>query len=118
MLLEEGLDRRIARYTKLALKLRDGVRALGMEPLTPDDQLAPVLTAVYAPEGVKIGDLLGYLRDEHNIMISGGLGESLKDRIFRVGHMGATATEDDIDEVLGALQAYLELKGIFVAEAT
>ena len=116
-LLEEGLDRRIERYKGMAMRLRNGIRALGMEPLTPDDQLAPVLTAVFAPEGVKIGELIAYLREDHNIMISGGLGETLKDRIFRVGHMGPTVTDDDIDEVLGALQAFLELKGIPLAEA-
>ena len=114
-LLEEGVDRRIERYTQMAMRLRNGVRALGMEPLTPDDQLAPVLTAIFAPEGVKIGELLGYLRDEHSIMISGGLGKTLKDRIFRVGHMGPTVTAGDIDDVLGALRAFLEVKGIPLA---
>ncbi len=117
-LLDEGIEQRIKRYTKLALQLRKGVRALGMEPLTPDDQLAPVLTAVYAPDGVAIGELVGYLREEHNLMISGGLGGGLKDRVFRVGHMGPTVTEQDIDEVLGALRAFLELKHIPLAEPT
>jgi aspartate aminotransferase-like enzyme len=114
-LLEEGLDRRIKRYTGMAMSLRNGVRALGMEPLTPDDRLAPVLTAVFAPEGVKIGELIAYLREEHNIMISSGLGETLKDRVFRVGHMGPTVTDDDIDDVLGALRAFIEVKGIPLA---
>ena len=117
-LLDEGIEQRVKRYTKLALQLRKGVRALGMEPLTPDDQLAPVLTAVYAPDGVAIGELVGYLREEHNLMISGGLGEGLKDRVFRVGHMGPTVTQEDIDEVLGGLRAFLELKHIPLAEAT
>ena len=117
-LLDEGIEQRIKRYTKLALQLRKGVRSLGMEPLTPDDQLAPVLTAVYAPDGVAIGELVGYLREEHNLMISGGLGGGLKDRVFRVGHMGPTVTEQDIDEVLGALRAFLELKHIPLAEPT
>lgn len=117
-LLSEGIDQRISRYTELALRLRNGVRALGMEPLTPDDQLAPVLTAIFAPGGVNIGELVGYIRQEHDIMISGGLGEELKDRVFRVGHMGPTVSEGDIDEVLDALQAFLEFKGIPHAEAT
>lgn len=116
-LLEEGLDQRIQRYTEMAMTLRSGVRAMGMEPLTPDDQLAPVLTAVFAPEGVKIAELTGYLREEHNIMISGGLGKTLKDRVFRVGHMGPTITPEDIDDVLGALRAFLKVKGIPLAAA-
>jgi len=117
-LLDEGVDQRIARYTELALRLRKGVRALGMEPLTPDDQLAPVLTAILAPDAVNIGELIRYLLDEHNLMISGGLGESLRDRVFRVGHMGPTVTKEDIDEVLGGLQAFLEVSNLPLAEAS
>jgi len=114
-LLDEGVDQRLARYAELAMRLRNGVRSLGMEPLTPDEQLAPVLTAVIAPKGVKIAELLRYLREERNIMISVGLGESLRNHVFRVGHMGPTVSANDIDEVLGGLQAFLELKGIPLA---
>ncbi len=86
-----------------------------MEPLTPDERLAPVLTAVLAPEGVKIGELLAFVREQHGVMISGGLGDELKDRTFRVGHMGPSVSEKDIDDVLSGLEAFLEHKGIPVA---
>ncbi len=110
-LLADGLERRIERYTDLARRLRKGVRALGLEPLTPDDQLAPVLTAVYGPEAVHTGKIVRYLHAEHGLKISGGLGEGLAGRIFRVGHMGPMVGEADIDQVLAALGAFLQEHG-------
>lgn len=110
-LLADGIEERIERYTQLALKLRDGVRRLGLQPFTPDDQLAPVVTAIYGPEGVPTGEIVQYLFEEHNIMIIGGLGEGLKDRVFRVGHMGPMINEGDIDAILQGLAQFLEIKG-------
>lgn len=107
-LLEEGLEARLQRYTDLAMRLRDGVRELGLRPFTPDDELAPVLTAIYGPEGVDTGEIVQYLFDEHQIRVSIGLGEGLKGRIFRVGHMSPTTSEEDIDAVLTGLAAFLE----------
>jgi alanine-glyoxylate transaminase/serine-glyoxylate transaminase/serine-pyruvate transaminase len=107
-LLAEGLEARIRRYTSLALRLREGVRRLGLRPFTPDDSLAPVLTAVYAPEGVRSNEIVRYLLEAHQIKISGGLGPELGERIFRIGHMGGVVGEADIDAVLEALAAFLQ----------
>ena len=84
---------------------------MGLQPLTPDDQLAPVVTAIYGPEGVTTGEVVQYLLEEHEIMISGGLGEGLKDRVFRVGHMGPMVNEVDIDAILQGLSQFLEIQG-------
>jgi alanine-glyoxylate transaminase/serine-glyoxylate transaminase/serine-pyruvate transaminase len=107
-LLDEGIQSRIQRYTRLAMRLRNGARKLGLQPFTPDDELAPVLTAIYGPEGVDTGEIVRYLLDEHEIRVSIGLGEGLKGRIFRVGHMSPTLSEADIDAVLDGLAAFLE----------
>lgn len=109
-LLDEGLEARIQRYTRLAMRLRNGVRKLGLQPFTSDDELAPVLTAIYGPEGVDTAEIVQYLLDEHGIMVSVGLGEGLKGRIFRVGHMSPTVSEEDIDAVLEGLAAFLEAR--------
>ncbi len=106
-LLAEGLETRIARYTGLAMRLRNGVRELGLEPLTPDDQLAPVLTAIYGPEGIATSEIVRFLLENHNLRISGGLGEDLQDRVFRVGHMSPLTNEADIDDVLAGLADFL-----------
>jgi alanine-glyoxylate transaminase/serine-glyoxylate transaminase/serine-pyruvate transaminase len=111
-LLADGVEKRIESYTKLALRLRAGVRKLGLQPFTPDDQLAPVVTAIYGPTGVPTGEIVDYFLDEHDIKISGGLGEGLKDRIFRVGHMGKMINEADIDAVLDGLAQFLISRGL------
>ncbi|UCF61316.1 MAG: alanine--glyoxylate aminotransferase family protein [Anaerolineaceae bacterium] len=111
-LLADGIDERIEHYTKLALQLREGVRRLGLQPFTPDNQLAPVVTAIYGPEDVPTGEIVQYLFEEHGIMISGGLGEGLRDRIFRVGHMGPMVSKDDIDAVLQGLSQFPQIQGL------
>ncbi len=104
-LLAEGIPQRLERYRRLALRLRAGLRSVGMSPFTPDDRMAPVLTAAYAPEGIPSGQIVSYLEKECHIKISGGLG-ALKERLFRIGHMSPVLTGTDIDEVIDALRAF------------
>jgi alanine-glyoxylate transaminase/serine-glyoxylate transaminase/serine-pyruvate transaminase len=104
-LLAEGIQKRLERYTILALRLREGLRRIGMPPFTPDEQMAPVLTAAYGPKGVPTGEIVKYLADVHGIKIAGGLG-ALKDQVFRIGHMSPTVSKADIDEVLEALKDF------------
>ncbi|HEX9012701.1 MAG TPA: alanine--glyoxylate aminotransferase family protein, partial [Anaerolineaceae bacterium] len=104
-LLAEGIDGRVERYRALALRLRGGLRQAGMQPYTPDECLAPVLTAAYGPDGVPTGQIVAYLASHNHIRIAGGLGR-LKDRIFRIGHMSPTTTEEDIDAVVQGLEQF------------
>jgi len=101
-LLAEGIENRLERYRALALRLREGLRKIGMPPFTPDDMMAPVLTAAYGLPGIPTCEIVSYLETRHNIKISGGLG-ALKDQIFRIGHMSPVLSPDDIDQVLSAL---------------
>lgn len=110
-LLEQGVEARIAYYTGLAQRLRHGLRELGYQPVTPDETLSPVLTAVYSPEGVHSGEIVRFLRERYDVMISGGLGKGLSDRVFRIGHMSTLVTEADIDLILEALQTFTRERG-------
>jgi alanine-glyoxylate transaminase/serine-glyoxylate transaminase/serine-pyruvate transaminase len=69
--------------------------------------MAPILTAIYCPDGTSSGEIVRYLLEEHDIKIAGGLGQELKDRLIRIGHMGATVGEEDIDAVLDGLADFL-----------
>ena len=109
-LLEEGMEATMEQYRRLALRLREGVRRLGMEPYTPDEHLCPVATAIYGPEGVPTGEIVNFLFEKHHIKIAGGLGKGLADRIFRVGHMGMKVNEQDIDDVLRALSEFKSIR--------
>jgi len=104
-LLEEGIPQRLERYRKLAIQLRNGLRQINLIPFTPDEILAPVLTAAYCPPGVLSGEIVAFMEKDRCIKISAGLG-ALKDKIIRIGHMCPTMTETDIQEVLDGLAAF------------
>jgi alanine-glyoxylate transaminase/serine-glyoxylate transaminase/serine-pyruvate transaminase len=104
-LLKEGIENRLSRYNQLALRLRGGLREIGMPPFTPDDCMAPVLTAAFGPPGIPTSKIVEYLASEHHIKIAGGLG-SLKDRIIRIGHMSPRVSAEDIDDVIEGLKDF------------
>jgi alanine-glyoxylate transaminase/serine-glyoxylate transaminase/serine-pyruvate transaminase len=109
-LLAEGLDRRFQHYRDLARHLRDGLARLGLELFTAEEEMAPVLTGIRSPAGIPSSQIVDYLLAEHGIRISGGFGEQLHDKMFRVGHMGAAITQGDLDAVLAGLAAFLGKK--------
>ncbi len=102
----EGIASRLKRFRELAMRLRAGLRRVGMLPFTPDELLAPILTGAYGPPGVPTSKIVDYMAETHHIKIAGGLGAKLKDKIFRIGHMAPSLTEADIDEVVEALAGF------------
>lgn len=107
-LLADGLEARLQRYRDLSYRLRDGLRRLGLRLYAPEHLTAPILTAVCSPQGTPSSQIVNYLLAEHEIRVSGGFGEQLVDKIFRIGHMGGAITEADIDAVLAGLAAFLK----------
>lgn len=86
-----GVDASVARHALAARATRAGVRALGLE-LWPrsEEYAANCVTAVRCPEGVDVGATLLHIRERYGVMLSGGYGE-LKQKLFRLGHMGPAA---------------------------
>jgi serine---pyruvate transaminase len=87
MLLEEGLEAAFDRHRRLGRACREGLKAMGLELSSPDDDSSAVVTAARAPEGIDSGELVLLLRDRHGVTLAPGQGE-LKGKIFRVGHIG------------------------------
>jgi serine---pyruvate transaminase len=87
MILERGLEAAFERHVRLGRACREGIKAMGLELFSPDDDSAAVVTAVHSPEGVDAGDLLRLLRDRHGVTLAPGQGP-LKGKIFRIGHIG------------------------------
>jgi aspartate aminotransferase-like enzyme len=87
LLLEEGLDNAFDRHVRLGRACREGVKAMGLELFSPDDDRAAVVTAVKGPPGVDLAEFLLLLRDRLGVQLIGGQGD-LKGKIFRVGHIG------------------------------
>jgi serine---pyruvate transaminase len=87
LLLEQGLEAAFERHVRLGRACREGIKAMGLELFSPDDDSAAVVTAVRAPDGVDSGELLLLLRDRHGVTLAPGQGP-LKGKIFRIGHIG------------------------------
>lgn len=104
-LLEEGLETVFARHVRLGRACRAGVKAMGLELFSPDEDRSAVVTAARIPDGVDASALTLALRDRHGITIAGGQGE-LKGQIFRIGHIG-WFDEFDIATALSAVELVL-----------
>ena len=87
LILDDGLDAAFERHVRLGRAARAGVKAMGLELFSPDDDTAAVVTAIRAPEGIDSDELLLHLRDRHGVTLAPGQAH-LKGKIFRIGHIG------------------------------
>lgn len=108
MVLEEGVEERIARHRLNHEALRAGLEAMGLR-LIPRHSLT-TLTAVHVPEGVDDLMVRGRLLSEFGIEIGAGLGP-FKGRAWRIGLMGHSSTKRNVMLVLAALQSLLADQG-------
>ncbi|CAI8038746.1 Serine-pyruvate aminotransferase [Geodia barretti] len=104
-ILDEGMGNIYERHATIAQMTRDGVKKLGLTLFPEESVASDTVTAVNIPQGVDGGKLVGTLRDEHGVILTGGQG-SLAGKIFRIGHLGYT-TEREIHEVLDAIKVTL-----------
>lgn len=101
---EEGLEARIARHEKMAVRLRAGLTNRGFEPLGPPELRSNTVVCARPPAGIEANVLVKRLRMEHNIYISGGLGP-LRTQTIRIGTMGTQADPAPIERLLRALDS-------------
>jgi serine---pyruvate transaminase len=87
LLLERGLEAAFDHHIRLGRACREGVKAMGLELFSPDEDSSAVVTAVRMPDGIDANELLLDLRDRFGITFAPGQGP-LKGRILRIGHIG------------------------------
>ena len=87
MLLERGLETAFDHHIRLGRACREGIKAMGLELFSPDEDSSAVVTAVRMPDGIDADVLLVDLRDRFGITFAPGQGP-LKGRILRIGHIG------------------------------
>ncbi len=87
LILDAGLEAAFERHVRLGRATRAGIKAMGLELFSPDDDTSAVVTAVRVPDGVDGDDLLRHLRDVHGVTLAPGQAH-LKGKIFRIGHIG------------------------------
>lgn len=108
MVLEEGLENRIARHLTNHLALRAGLEAIGLK-FIPQQSLT-TLNAIHAPDGVDEAAVRRRLLNEYGIEIGAGLGP-FKGKALRIGLMGSSSTRRNVVLVLAALENILGRTG-------
>jgi alanine-glyoxylate transaminase/serine-glyoxylate transaminase/serine-pyruvate transaminase len=109
-ILEEGMSARFVRHVTMADAFQSGVVALGLRhvPVAPEHR-AHTLTACYLLDGVSGSAFLQAVAAA-GVVVAGGLHPDLRERTFRVGHMGAVGA-GDILAALAAIEAGLRAVG-------
>ncbi|CAF4899260.1 unnamed protein product [Rotaria sp. Silwood1] len=72
------------------------------------------MTAIYFPDGLLASDIIPRML-ERGVVVAGGLHKDIKDKYFRIGHMGISVTDTinrhDMERVKNALKDVLQEAG-------
>ncbi len=105
IVLEEGLDARIARHGQAHRRLRAGLETMGLSYI-PKHSLHS-LNCIGIPAGADDARVRRRLLEEYGIEIGAGLGV-MAGKAWRIGLMGHGATTRNVDLVLAALREVLK----------
>jgi alanine-glyoxylate transaminase/serine-glyoxylate transaminase/serine-pyruvate transaminase len=111
MLQEEGLENAWVRHRVNHELLRAGLEDLGLSLTVPEAERTPQLNAVAVPEGVDEARIRRTLLEEHQLEIGSGLG-ALAGKVWRIGLMGYSSREENVDHCLNALESVLKKEGV------
>lgn len=102
-----SVDDRIRLHREASRKVKEAATSLGLKQLATDPAFAANgMTALYFPDGIVAGQVLPKLLQE-DIVVAGGLHKDIREKYFRIGHMGITAVDSsrgDIDKIVAALK--------------
>jgi alanine-glyoxylate transaminase/serine-glyoxylate transaminase/serine-pyruvate transaminase len=104
IVLEEGVDARVARHAAMHQRLRSGLETLGLKYI-PSRSLH-TLNCIRVPDGADDAGVRLRLLEEYGIEIGAGLGP-MAGKAWRIGLMGHGATVRNVDLVLAALGTIL-----------
>ena len=111
LLAEEGLDNVFARHIRHGEATRRAVRTWGLEILCLNpEEYSPVLTTVVMPGDKGADAYRAAVLDKFNMSLGSGLGK-LKDRVFRIGHLG-DFNDLSLIGTLGGVEMGFSLAGV------
>ncbi|KAK4875451.1 hypothetical protein RN001_011873 [Aquatica leii] len=109
MVAQEGIENVINRHKQCALRLHDGLKAIGVELfVSKESARLPTVTTIKVPENIDWTLITAYAMKHYFLEISGGLGPTVN-KVFRIGIMGYNATNDNVDFVLRVFEEGLDL---------
>lgn len=100
----EGLENRFARHSAMAQRVQAWAQEREMPPLAKAGCRSQTVTALNNTEGFMVGDLNKFLL-QRGMRIANGYGP-LKEKTFRIAHMGETQPED-VDILLEAIDEFI-----------
>jgi alanine-glyoxylate transaminase/serine-glyoxylate transaminase/serine-pyruvate transaminase len=103
---EEGLQARWARHERNHLAFAKQLDRLGLQLLPKPGERLWTLNAVSVPQGVDDAAVRKHLLQHFNIEIGAGLGP-LAGKVFRIGLMGTSSSQELVDLLSGALEQAL-----------
>lgn len=99
-----GVAAEVAKTKKMAAYFRNKIEGLPLEIVS--ESLSNAVTPLHPTNGMSAYDIFLRLKDEYGIWICPNGGE-LKDKVFRIGHMGCLTT-DDYDKLVVALKEVMK----------
>ena len=96
--LKEGMENVWSRHKKMADVVRNWANE-NFELFPPAQYASNTLTAVKNTRGIDVGKTIAAIQSKHNTIFGNGYSK-LKDKTFRIAHMG-DITVDDLTELLG-----------------
>jgi len=107
---EEGLAHRWERHRRNHLALVAGLAAMGIQMHVAEPNRLWMLNTPLVPDGIEDQKIRKRLIASHGIEIFGGFGP-LAGKIFRIGLMGASSTQENVLLLLEALDGALRAEG-------
>jgi aspartate aminotransferase-like enzyme len=101
---EEGLESIFARHERLKNATRAAIKALNLPLFAADEYGSPAITAV-EPLGIEADKIRSAMKKRFDIALAGGQ-DHLKNKIFRIGHLGFVS-DRDILSCIASLEAVL-----------
>jgi aspartate aminotransferase-like enzyme len=106
MLKQEGFPTVYARHARMKKAVRAGITGMGLKLFVRnEDAASSTITAILPPSSLSVDNIRRSMKERYNIRLADGQ-DSLKGKIFRIGHMGYVF-ERDILMTLASLEASL-----------
>jgi len=101
----EGLDNRFARHSAMAKRVQEWAEAHDQSIYAPVGYRSQTVTTIKNDRGINISELNAFLK-QREMRIANGYGQ-LKDKTFRIAHMGEIQMED-VEKLLAAMEEFLK----------
>jgi alanine-glyoxylate transaminase/serine-glyoxylate transaminase/serine-pyruvate transaminase len=107
ILKEEGIENSWKRYQENGEKLVSELENISLKPFVIENERLPQLTSVSIPARIDEATVRLSLLNDSNIEIGAGLGE-LAGKVWRIGLMGYSSNEKNIEACVNALREILK----------